>query len=203
VIDDPEGAKRACEKALAESHLDATQAKDLTDLASNAVDLARARGGRLKWIEQLVSSDRVPGLRVWGRLDVLVDAGQVAPLEVIDWTFGRRRYMSAEDLATSSGTILYTLIAGGCTPRSRPIAVTDVHVPSLTQTTAVLTPDEVLDGVERIQARADEIRQAIATNAFPPNPGPHCDWCDFQSICPVAGSVRVAITKKGPVADDW
>jgi putative RecB family exonuclease len=45
--------------------------------------------------------------------------------------------------------------------------------------------DRHLDGVERqLRALWEAIDRAIATDHFPPRPGPRCSWCSFKSACP-------------------
>jgi putative RecB family exonuclease len=45
--------------------------------------------------------------------------------------------------------------------------------------------DGQLDGVDRqLRALWRAIDRAIATDQFPPRPGPRCSWCSFKSVCP-------------------
>ena len=45
--------------------------------------------------------------------------------------------------------------------------------------------DRQLDAIERqLRALWEAINRALARDLFPPRPGPLCEWCSFQDICP-------------------
>ena len=138
---------------------------------------------------------RIPGVTVWGKFDVAVAGGKVAPLEVIDWTFGRRRAANEDELRGALGTIIYRLIAGAHDVELRPIAITEAHVPSGSILTVVLTDEDVLAGWDRVKRTAAEIQAAIAAAEFPARTGVHCSYCPYRASCPAvaAGSDAVPL----------
>lgn len=196
-IEDPERGGEAAERvleeyALGENDLDAAQC-----WATDAVRFAADRGGQPKWIEELLAMERIPGVTVWGKFDVAVAGGSVAPLEVIDWTFGRARVSGEEELAASWGARLYRLLAGTHEPdtRLRPIAITEVHVPTMSVVTVIPDDDYVRAAFQSVKDLAARIRAAIATGEFPPTTGAHCRFCAHRSACPAvaAGSDAVPL----------
>jgi CRISPR/Cas system-associated exonuclease Cas4 (RecB family) len=76
------------------------------------------------------------------------------------------------------------LVAGHNDRSRRPIAITEVHVPSMTSLTVVPTDENVMEAWERVCDIATEIRTAIATGKFPAQPGPWCRYCGHVDICP-------------------
>lgn len=163
--------------------------------ALEAADIATSRGGKLRWIEEMMTMVRIPGVTVWGKLDVAIAGGSTAPLEIIDWTFGRARVTDEGALRDSLGTAIYRLIAGVHETDLRPIAVTEVHVPSASIMTVTLTDEEVIVGWERLKRTAAAIRKAIDAGAFPARPGTHCSYCQYRVSCPAvaAGSDAVPL----------
>src|SRR4051812_31663831 len=133
--------------------------------ALEAADIATSRGGALRWIEEMMTMVRIPGVTVWGKLDVAIAGGSAAPLEIIDWTFGRARVPDEDALRASLGTAIYRLIAGVHEPDLRPIAVTEVHVPSGSMITVTLSDEEVIAGWERVKRTGAAIRDAIEAGA--------------------------------------
>jgi putative RecB family exonuclease len=148
------------------------------------------RGGRLRWVEELVAVERTAAFTLWAKFDVVVAGGALAPLEVIDYTFGARRVRSPEELAQSVGARAYRLAAGHAEPdrKVRPVAVTEMHVPSGTAITIVPDDGFVREAWAQMHEVAREIRVARAAGDFAPTPGRHCGWCDYRDRCPVVGS---------------
>jgi hypothetical protein len=107
-------------------------ADPLSTWVHDAVAIVLARGGRLRWVEELVAVARTSAFTLWARFDVVVVAGRVAPLEVIDHTFGARRVRSEDELLASVGAHMYRLAAGHAEPDRavRPIAISESHAPS-------------------------------------------------------------------------
>jgi hypothetical protein len=163
--------------------------------AIEAADIATSRGGTLRWIEELKAMVRIPGVTVWGKLDVAVAGGSAAPLEIIDWTFGRTRAANADALRESLGAVIYRMIAGVHEPDLRPIAISEVHVPSGSVITVTLTDEEVTLGWERIKRTARTIREATASGTLPARPGTHCTFCQYRVSCQAvaAGSDAVPL----------
>jgi DNA helicase-2/ATP-dependent DNA helicase PcrA len=53
--------------------------------------------------------------------------------------------------------------------------------------------------LERARQRIEEAARGIASAAFAPRPGQHCQWCDFRRLCP-ATEQRVFVPVKALVA---
>jgi CRISPR/Cas system-associated exonuclease Cas4 (RecB family) len=161
----------------------------LLDGVLEAAMLAYARRGRVDRVESLESMLRIPAATVWGKFDAVVVDGNEAPVEVIDWTFGRARAHRATDLLTDMGTMLYRLIAGDVyqDQAARPIAITQVAVmPTPTALTVKMTREDVEAAWLGVKAAIEAVRLAIDTGNFPPRPGNHCAYCPFRGSCAAA-----------------
>ncbi len=161
------------------------------------VDAARMvveRGGKLRWIEELFSVERTDVFTLWAKFDVAVVGGALAPLEVIDFTFGKQRVTTPEELASSIGARAYRLAAGHVEPdRSiRPIAITELHAPSCSTITIVPDDAYVVAAWAELKVVAAEIRKARESDAFPATPGRHCGWCAYRDRCPIVNADDVA-----------
>lgn len=160
----------------------------------DAARLVVQRGGTLRWVEELFSVERTDLFTLWAKFDVAVVGGALAPLEVIDFTFGARRATTPEELATSIGARAYRLAAGHVEPdRSvRPIAITELHGPS--SSTITIVPDDryVVEAWAQMKAVAAEIRTARETDEFPATPGRHCGWCAYRERCPIVTAHDIA-----------
>lgn len=159
----------------------------LAGYAAEAESFARNRGGHLTWIEEFKSMECYGGalnVTLWAKPDLAIMGGYIAPLEVVDWTFGKPRVESADELLGSLSTAMLRLVAGHNDRQQRPIAITEVHVPSMTSITVVPTDEDVMTAWERVCEIATEIRTAIATGEFPAQPGPWCRYCGHVDICP-------------------
>nr|WP_217913096.1 PD-(D/E)XK nuclease family protein [Miltoncostaea marina] len=151
-----------------------------------AAQLAFARRGRIEYVESLVKMLRVPDATVWGKFDAVVVGGTAAPIEVIDWTFGRARASRSTDLLGDMGTMIYRLIAGDLFPNAavRPIVVTQVAIAeTLVPISIEMTNADVVNSWNQVKAAIDEIRLAIDTADFPPRPGNHCAFCPYRESC--------------------
>ena len=160
----------------------------LAGYAADAALFARSRGGRLAWIEDFIAMECHSGplrnVTLWARPDLAIFGGYIAPLEVIDWTFGKPRVETAAELLQALSTSMLRMVAGHKDRGSRPIAITEVHVPSMTVITTVPTDEDVMRAWDRVCEVAAEIREAIATGEFPAQPGPYCRYCGHLDICP-------------------
>jgi hypothetical protein len=161
----------------------------LAGYAAEAEDFARNRGGHFRWIEEFkcmeCHSGVLKNVTLWAKPDLAILDGYIAPLEVIDWTFGKPRVESADELVGNLSTSMLRLVAGHNDRSRRPIAITEVHVPTMTSITVVPTDEDVMAAWERVCDIATEIRTAIATGEFPAQPGPWCRYCGHVDICPV------------------
>ncbi|HXH07170.1 MAG TPA: PD-(D/E)XK nuclease family protein [Vicinamibacterales bacterium] len=131
---------------------------------------------------------RIPRVTVWGKFDLAIVGGNVAPLEIIDWTFGRGRAANEAELRTALGTLIYRLIAGAHELELRPIAITEVHVPSNSVLTVTPTDEEVIGGWNRLKALAAEISASIDSGEFPARTGVHCSYCPYRASCPAVAA---------------
>jgi putative RecB family exonuclease len=161
------------------------------------VDAARMvveRGGTLRWVEELFSVERTDVFTLWAKFDVAVVGGALAPLEVIDFTFGAHRVTTPEELASSIGARAYRLAAGHVEPdrKVRPIAITELHGPSCSTITIVPDDAYVTDAWAQMKAVAAEIRTARELDEFPATPGRHCGWCAHRDRCPIVTTDDIA-----------
>ena len=188
---DSGGALERIEEVTDGYALDDADADKVSGWAVTAARYALDRGGTLRWIESLLVMQRLREIPVWGKFDAAIVGGSVAPLEVIDWKFGRAHARTPEDLAASVGPHVYRLLAGHCEPDAtlRPIAITEFHVPSGTEVTISPADDAVEQWWSELKDVAAEIRTAHAADTFPATPGIHCAWCSYRDRCPVAGAV--------------
>jgi PD-(D/E)XK nuclease superfamily len=160
----------------------------------DAASIALERGGTLRWVEELFSVERTDVFTLWAKFDVAIVGGALAPLEVIDFTFGAHRVTTPEELASSIGARAYRLAAGHVEPdRSiRPIAITELHGPSCSTITIIPDDAYVTDAWAQMKVVAAEIRSARELNEFPATPGRHCRWCGYRDRCPIVTADDVA-----------
>lgn len=193
-IVDPAGPA-AAERVLGDYALDDNDLDAAQCWASDAARFAAARGGQPRWVEELLVMERIAGVAVWGKFDVAIQGGSAAPIEVIDWTFGRARVAGEEDLAASWAGRLYRLLAGTHEPdrRLRPIAITEVHVPTMAAVTMIPDDEYVRAAFQDVKDLAAEIRSAAATGEFPARTGSHCRFCPHRAACPAIASGSDAV----------
>ena len=117
----------------------------------------------------------VEGFTVKGRIDAIYGLPD-GPWEVVDYKTGRRP--PEDDALTRAQLDLYAL------------ACIDVwhKVPEeLRLTYLYLASGEAVsypvDDVEALRRRVAEWLSGIAAEAFEPDPGLHCRWCDFRPFC--------------------
>src|SRR5207249_11388850 len=136
----------------------------LREWVVTAAKWAYERGGQLQWIEQLIGVDRNPNFVLWGKTDAAIVGGDLVPIEVVDWTFGRQRFDRPEQFRQSLPARIHRLCAGHAAPdrSARPIAVTEMHVPSGTSMTVVHTDEDVRSAWGDMKRYAAEIAAARA-----------------------------------------
>ena len=100
------------------------------DWVLRADALVRQRGWSVVFVEQSIRTG-IAGIQLSGSLDLVISGGSAAPLELVDWTFGRNpRFASVETMALNLGTSNYrTLPAVAMPERPDHVLVSDVHVP--------------------------------------------------------------------------
>jgi len=147
--------------------------------------LVRHRGGSVVFVEQSIRTG-IAGIQLSGRLDLVISGGSAAPLELVDWTFGRNpRFASVETMALNLGTSIYrTLLAVAMPERPEHVLVSDVHVPGRQVLSVELDRGEVHRAFREIQDVRDGMRAAAETGVVDASPGRHCEWCPFQRRCP-------------------
>ena len=147
--------------------------------------LVRQRGGSVDLVEQSIRTG-ISGIQLSGRLDLVISGGSAAPLELVDWTFGRNpRFAGVETMALDLGTSIYrTLLAVAMPERPEHVLVSDVHVPGRQVLSVELDRDEVHRAWREIQEVRDGMRAVAETGVVEANPGRHCEWCPFQRRCP-------------------
>jgi putative RecB family exonuclease len=131
---------------------------------------------------------RTETLAVSGRIDRLDDRGG-EPV-VVDYKTGRAP-LSEEDAAGSQALALYALAAGRTL--RRPCRQVELHHLSSGNVYRHTHSDERLarhlrraeqTAADAVQAEAQYKAGASADEAFPPEPGNRCSWCDFRRHCP-------------------
>jgi PD-(D/E)XK nuclease superfamily len=142
----------------------------LDHLLPSAVDwvlradaLVRQRGGSVVFVEQSIHTG-IAGIQLSGRLDLVISGGSAAPLELVDWTFGRNpRFASVETMALNLGTSIYrTLLAVAMPERPDHVLVPDVHVPGRQVLSVELDRREVHRAFREIQAATGARSSAAA-----------------------------------------
>jgi RecB family exonuclease len=143
--------------------------------------------------DEPVGVERTVGMRTErlafsGRVDRLDRRGD--ELVVVDYKTGRH-VLSTDDTRGSMALALYALAASR-TLRARCVRVELHHLP----TGEVHAWEHSATALDRHLTRAHAVAaEIVAAEAFPPQPGPHCGWCDFVSIC---AEGRAAAAPKRP-----
>jgi hypothetical protein len=197
---------RACHKVVAEvllgdkatgretSVAEALQAQGIathmlpsaTDWVLWAVDLTRQRHGCVVAVEQTVRAHPLAGVTLSGRFDLVISDGNLAPLELLDWGFGRHpRFCRAEEMLVDVGTAIYRTLLTVSMPRLPDrVVISDVHVPGRQVLSVELAKDDVLRAWSDIQVVRDGMRAAAELGQVEARPGHHCNWCPFTWRCP-------------------
>lgn len=173
------------EQVMARHALTPEEAKTMTLRVIWAVRYAWARKGTFRWLGEEHVLERIPGATVQAHFDVAVVNGKVAPIEIIHWVFGGRRRETSDELKYSVGASINRLVASALEPDTnlRPIAVTEVHVPSGTAVTAVPDDPQLVGAYLWIEDQAHLIHEYGERHAFPGKPGHQCATCEYGNVC--------------------
>jgi len=165
-----------------------------TDWVLWAVNLVRLRHGCVVAVEQSVRSRPLHGVTLSGRFDLVISDGGVAPLELLDWSFGRHpKFSRPEQMAADVGISIYrTLLAVSQRALPDRVVISDVHVPGRQVLSVELTREEVLRAWQDIREVRDGIRLVAELGSVEARPGRHCQWCPYQWRCPHALSAAGA-----------
>jgi CRISPR/Cas system-associated exonuclease Cas4 (RecB family) len=157
-----------------------------TDWVLWAAELVRLRHGCVAAVEQSVRSRRISGVVLTGRFDVVVSNGGVAPLELIDWSFGRHpKFSRPQQMVSDVGITIYrTLLAVSQPALPERVVISDVHVPGRQVLSVELSRDEVERAWRDIRGIRDDIRSVAERGYVEARPGPHCNWCPYKWNCP-------------------
>lgn len=153
-----------------------------------ADELAVGRGGRIALVEWSGVLRHLPSATVLrGRVDAVIEGGSRGGIEILDWTFGRPRVSSQEQLAGSVGTGIYCQLVGRHLG-ARPITVTEVPLTPLCSSVSVTfrSREELLPALRHLSDEAKEMELASRSGEVAPTRGLHCRWCPYRPSCPVA-----------------
>ena len=144
---------------------------------------------------------RTARLALSGRIDRLDRRGD--DLVVVDYKTGRH-VLTTDDARGSLALAVYALAAAR-TLRRRCVRVELHHLPtgdvvSWEHDDAALARH--LDRAHHIAAEAAAAEASGDPDAFPPNPGPMCGWCDFSAHCEEGRAVRAAQAPWAGLAPD-
>lgn len=167
-----------------------------------AVRYAWSRKGDFRWIGETHVLDRIPGATVRAHFDVAVLNGKLAPIEIIQWVFGGEWKATSEDLKYSVGAAINRLVASALEPDTgmRPIAVTEVHVPSGLAVTAVPDDPQIIGAYLWIEDQAHLIHACEEKKAFPGRPGAQCATCEYDTACQACPSCGFRFTCRNAAA---
>lgn len=152
-----------------------------------ADDLVQERGGRVALVEWSGVLRHLPsGTVLRGRVDAVIEDGARGGIEIIDWTFGRPRVRSGEELAASVGTGIYCQLVGRRL-LARPITVTEVPLASADApvSTSFRSREELLPTLRHLGDEARQMAEAPNTGEVAPTRGLHCRWCAYRPSCPL------------------
>jgi len=124
------------------------------------------------------------GMRLRGIVDRL-DLDDNGDLVVVDYKTGRAPPERFEQ-ARLSGVHIYSLLCERVLGRV-PVAVRLLHLRDPVAITAVPTEQSVRGQHLRTTAVWRAIERACAREDFRPRPGPLCNYCNFQALCPAFG----------------
>ena len=118
------------------------------------------------------------GIKLTGYID-RIDKLSDGSLAIIDYKTG-----SAFDLKRVENDPQLTLYQMAVTANiGLPVSQLSLyHLPSLTDfRVGPRHPDQIAN----LQATIRQVYQGIQQERFAPSPGNHCQWCDFQKVCPI------------------
>jgi len=124
------------------------------------------------------------GMRLRGIIDRL-DLDDNGDLVVVDYKSGRAPSVRFER-SRLSGVHIYSLLCERVLGRV-PVAVRLLHLRDPVAITAVPTEQSVRGQRQRTAAVWAAIERACERDDFRPRPGPLCDYCNFQALCPAFG----------------
>lgn len=188
--------RKQIEEIMARHELTLEETQTMTLRVIWAVRYAYSRRGTFRWVGEEHMLERIPGATVRANFDVAVINGKVAPIEIIHWVFGGNRRETSEDLKYSVGAAINRLVASALEPDTglRPIAVTEVHVPTGTAFTAVPDDPQLIGAYLWIEDQAHLIHECGERQAFPGRPGAQCAECAYGSACKVCPSCNFRFT---------
>ena len=151
-----------------------------------ANSLTRQRGGRIVAVEHSVRTRAMAGIRLSGRIDLVISGGSAGALELLDWTFGRHpRFTGVDHMALDLGVSIHrTLLAVAMPERPDQVVISDVHVPGRQVLSVELEREQVQRAWRRIQEVRDGMRAVGETGVVGASPGRQCSWCPFRRRCP-------------------
>lgn len=185
LVPDSPQVRQVIEQIMARHELTREETQTMTLRVIWAVRYAWSRKGLFRWVGETHVLDRIPGASVRAHFDVAVVNGKVAPIEIIQWVFGGERKQNSEGLKYSVGAAINRLVASALEPDTglRPIAVTEVHVPSGMAVTAVPDDPQIIGAYLWIEDQAHQIHACEDKKAFPGRPGAQCASCAFGADC--------------------
>lgn len=190
------------EEVMARHELTLEETRTMTLRVVWAARYAWSRKGSFRWVGEEHVLERIPGASVRANFDVAVINGKVAPIEIIHWVFGGERLETSEELKYSVGAAINRLVASALEPDTglRPIAVTEVHVPSGTAVTAVPDDPQLIGAYLWIEDQAHLIHECEEKHAYPGRPGSQCTSCEYASVCQACPSCSFRFTCRNAAA---
>jgi putative RecB family exonuclease len=152
-------------------------------LVRNYFELEDPDGVRAVGVE-LGLETHLGGMRLRGIIDRL-DLDDHGDLVVVDYKTGRAPSVRFEH-SRLSGVHIYSLLCERVLGRV-PVAVRLLHLRDPLAITAVPTDQSVRGQRQRTTAVWAAIERACARDDFRPRPGPLCNYCNFQALCPAVG----------------
>lgn len=159
-------------------------------------DELRRNAGRRepRGIERTVTA-RTAVLAVSGRADRIDERD--GELVIVDYKSGRTM-LGPQDARRSIALAMYA-VAAEQTLYRRCRRVELHHLPSGTIAAYEHTDESLAEQIQRAEKLATGITAALdevaggadPVEAFPPNPGPSCSWCDFRRLCPEGRAASV------------
>lgn len=202
LVPDSPQVRPLIEQIMARYELTPEETQTMTLRVIWAVRYAWSRKGIFRWVGETHVLDRIPGATVRAHFDVAVVNGKLAPIEIIQWVFGGEWKVTSEDLKYSVGASISRLAASALEPDTgmRPIAVTEVHVPSGLAVTAVPDDPQIIGAYLWIEDQAHLIHECGEKKAFPGRPGAQCSSCDFDVACQACPSCSFRFTCRNAAA---
>lgn len=122
---------------------------------------------------------RLDGVKFFGRIDRIDDLGN-NEVEIVDYKTGNENGKKGQKEVDNDSQVTLYAIAAKEALGYEPKLLSLYFVETGQKFTTTRTPEQL----EKKKKEVKEVIDKMRSGNFEPTPGMHCDWCDYNKICP-------------------